>query len=1400
MIVARSQLPITVAANIEHFTGRTWLLSEILNWIEQSDERNFLLTGGPGAGKSMILAWLAGYGPEPDDPEAQAQLRRLREQVAGAHFCQANSRNLSPQAFAESIANQLTVNVPGFREALAAILAERVQFTITQQVGTAKAGANITGVSIARLDLGALGDEISFDRAFTQPINKLYKSGYDKPLLLLVDSLDEAQTYTGQTNLAQLLAKLADLPPQVRILATTRPDPRVLMNHRHARKFDLIISAPPDDDDVGRYVAGRLAAASTGLNEAEQERLAKQVADKAAGIFLYAALVLDDLLPQLPAAADMGAYPLPDGLGAIYQGYLLREVGKDDALWYDLYEPLLGLIAVAQGEGLTATNLTALVRRDVRQALRASKQYLAGNLPDGPFRLFHKSFTDFLLEDESNIDRHIDAVTMHRRIADHYWEISRDGWLNCDDYGLNNMAVHLSSSGRGADLVNLIGPEWMQVRYERGGYTYNGFRSDIDVAWQAVLTAPSLNLRSMIHLQTSRFVLQERVNVYDDTDLEILVRLKRTDEALAHTRLRPDSRKQFDGFLTIYRAAAELKIPSQTIANDARGAANAIGDVSERAQALCSLAGALTQTSHPDCNDVLNDIKRWIRNIQSERSQAFAKVRLVRVLVQAGQLPEANRIAMEIENIVQKAWALEFVAIGLANSGLFGEAIEATKKIQTDWSMDRDHIHYIRVKALAGVAQALAKTSEEQATKLFDEAREIADSIAIDKEYKRAEAFHDLTNALVKVGRFVQARETADIIQGDRRPFAFHDLAAGFAEAGQFENARSLTDTIADNTWRVLALGSIAIGLSEAGRLKDALTIVYSFKNIDERVRGLTWIASALVKIGDKRFEGLINEAIELSGRIGKLSDRVGALRGLTFILLRANAFQQAINVFDQVKRQAAAIRDEVQFSGALVETAFAFAAMGDAHADVIFTAASRAIEMIQTFGKENVKRKHAENLIRVGRLDDARRVLASNWQDYLSVSVWCELAVNLARGKDARAQAAFDQARRVTDRMNEDSRVVELSKIATEMLSVQWFDSAEQVIALIERNGSRSEALCNLAVAIYKEDPQRAHTLFALAEQTARDDWIGSSQDAALGNLVFGLAQTRQFDEALRVVVKIVDDQTRVEALCRLGACLAMAGDLRGRSLLDEGLSIAGQSDLPDTWLEAKELRRKAAELARKKDAGAYALWAEAQAVSGSLWIGWFWQHPDYRAKALAHLGVALSQANDARADSVLEAALASAVAVPYENSRDETLTRLMASLIDIGRLEQAERAAGNIRGEINQKAALQSLIKAWISAGMVDQALRVARSFPIEYYRRQALREVAIAFSRIGKLTVALQVIEEVNLDEYLQTLAMTIASSTGAQRNEAVAAHQAAIGVAAWVRSDWGEIHEMLSTAEI
>jgi hypothetical protein len=461
------ELPKTIVANIEHFTGRTWLLPTLLDWFEKSDDRMFILTGDPGTGKSMILAWLAGFGPMPVAAEARQQLEELRNWVAAVHFCIAASGSTDPKELARQIAGQLTRKVKGFGNALAASMGDQVQIASEQHVGRVEKGGSVTGIYIANLNLGGLSEELSFNRILRDPLKRLYEDGYDETMLLLVDALDEALTYSGGMNVVQLLAKITDLPAKVRILATTRPDPRVLKCFREVKPFDLISDALPEADDVRLYVSERLAAPELGLDKERRNLLAKRISEAAKGIFLYAYMVLGDLLPQLPNVLDLDTYPLPKGLSGLYHAFLNRELGRVEDRWYEAFKPVLGLIAVAQGEGLTKTQLQQITSKELEQVIRICKQYLAGDLPEGPFRLFHKSFADFLLDDEKNDDYQIDGTSMHRLVADHYWR-QRENWSKCDDYGLMFLPRHVKESRNNELLFELVATQgWSTAKRSR---------------------------------------------------------------------------------------------------------------------------------------------------------------------------------------------------------------------------------------------------------------------------------------------------------------------------------------------------------------------------------------------------------------------------------------------------------------------------------------------------------------------------------------------------------------------------------------------------------------------------------------------------------------------------------------------------------------------------------------------------------------------------------------------------------------------------------------------------------------------------------------------------------------------------------------------------------------------
>jgi hypothetical protein len=88
-------VPKHVAENIDRFTGRTWLLPRILEWWDHSDERLLLMTGGPGTGKSMILAWLSDFGPQLQDATAQARDLLTHCSQLSKRGCRSQRRELS---------------------------------------------------------------------------------------------------------------------------------------------------------------------------------------------------------------------------------------------------------------------------------------------------------------------------------------------------------------------------------------------------------------------------------------------------------------------------------------------------------------------------------------------------------------------------------------------------------------------------------------------------------------------------------------------------------------------------------------------------------------------------------------------------------------------------------------------------------------------------------------------------------------------------------------------------------------------------------------------------------------------------------------------------------------------------------------------------------------------------------------------------------------------------------------------------------------------------------------------------------------------------------------------------------------------------------------------------------
>ena len=118
------------------------------------------------------------------------------------------------------------------------------------------------------------------------------------------------------------------------------------------------------------------------------------------------------------------------------------------------FGPVLAPLAVAQDEGLTTEQLRLMAGRLSEEPMSpyrrpggdaTARQFLDGPVPDGPFRVYHQSFANFLVDPEQNPNFLIDAAETHNAIVEAYAATDPLSW---DDYARRNLAMHASEAGQ----------------------------------------------------------------------------------------------------------------------------------------------------------------------------------------------------------------------------------------------------------------------------------------------------------------------------------------------------------------------------------------------------------------------------------------------------------------------------------------------------------------------------------------------------------------------------------------------------------------------------------------------------------------------------------------------------------------------------------------------------------------------------------------------------------------------------------------------------------------------------------------------------------------------------------------------------------------------------------------
>lgn len=384
-----------------HFVQRRGLLHAFDDWIADPDgPRVFWVTGSVGTGKSTWAAWLS----------------ENRSEVKAFHVCGClDLPNADYRVAVRSIAWQLSTALPGYAEQLNAI---------------------------AELE-SLLGDpDVDLlDRLFVQPMRGLSAPG--RPVVVLMDALDEAST-ANVNLLAELLGRgIERLPRWIRFALTSAPDPKVLVPLREWKPLEIVSGSEENVEEILEYLEKYVAPLSPAgtLEAGVRERLLAVSECN----WLYLGWVRRSLERGRLTLQTVDEFP--QGLGGVCHHEFVRRFAEQER-YRSLARPFLSVLAAA-GEPLPLAEYALVLKRpeaDVKDVIRD----LAGlvGVREGRVRPFHYALVAWLVDEAQSGAHSVSVADGHRALAEDGWaQLERDpGAMR--PYARAHLPRHLAESGQ----------------------------------------------------------------------------------------------------------------------------------------------------------------------------------------------------------------------------------------------------------------------------------------------------------------------------------------------------------------------------------------------------------------------------------------------------------------------------------------------------------------------------------------------------------------------------------------------------------------------------------------------------------------------------------------------------------------------------------------------------------------------------------------------------------------------------------------------------------------------------------------------------------------------------------------------------------------------------------------
>jgi len=427
--------------------------------------------------------------------------------------------------------------------------------------------------------------------------------------------------------------------------------------------------------------------------------------------------------------------------------------------------------------------------------------------------------------------------------------------------------------------------------------------------------------------------------------------------------------------------------------------------------------------------DALETMEHYLvlKAVEHPKSRDEALAKIAGVLIEAGQLEEAETIANAIKDEQWKAWVWGYLAVELEAFGQKEKAEEMLKRavkaaITAQESLERDF------RVLQGVWDVLGWALELGWGEAIDIA--LSEAAALGRSKSLDWVKESLVRLMAEKGLTEKALELAQsIVDPELQAWALVDVAEVIEKTGDKRWAKELFDRVCQ--------------ISEQNRNSSLLRAVVKAKvrlgeweEIAKRLEGIDWTMFITNEIDRIEFEAMLGELMQEAIRQGKLSWVREILRECRDVRLKPYALiefvralaklgeeEMARKEFEKAKEWMMKLKDEKERNVALANLVSVIAPL-----DWV-----EEIETLLEAIKGEEERKSAlELLIHNCKKLEVAEIFAQRLNDYRA---WCLVGQRYVEaGQKEKALSAFRKVLQLADRRS-------VTWVATEMIEAGFFE-----------------------------------------------------------------------------------------------------------------------------------------------------------------------------------------------------------------------------------------------------------------------------------------------------------------------------------------------------------------------